>query len=86
MSKIKCNGVNYRQGYIEVDSQIHGEHINIEIWNVHPDLDISNEQSDVSQLNDSDVIGNTEIELSVEQAELLIKKLSIGINKIKGCS
>jgi len=86
MSKIKCNGVNYRQGYIEVDSQIHREHINIEIWNVHPDLDISNEQSDVSQLNDSDVIGNTEIELSVEQAELLIKKLSIGINKIKGCS
>jgi len=86
MSKIKCNGVNYRQGYIEVDSQINGNHINIEVWNVHPDIDIPNEQSEVSELNDCDVVGNTEIELSVEQAELLIKKLSVGITKIKGCS
>ena len=30
MSQIKCDGVNYRKGFIEVSTQIHDKHINIE--------------------------------------------------------
>ncbi len=86
MSQIKCDGVNYRKGFIEVSTQIHDKHINIETWNIQPDVNISKNQIAVGQFNNDDVIGNTEIELSVEQAEILIKKLTEGINTIRNGS
>jgi hypothetical protein len=72
---IRCNDISYRQGFVEVTASIHSKHVNLEIWNVHPDQDISR-LSRVNQLvSDKEIVGNTEIELSVSQAETLIEVL-----------
>ena len=77
---IKCNDIPYRQGYIEVTSGVHPNHINVEIWNIHPDQDISDQHLNGQAISDKDIVGNTEIELSILQATLLIKALKNAIN------
>lgn len=77
--KIKCRDVPYRQGFVEV-ANVHPGCVNIEVWNVHPDKDISGEESlESSAYTDADVIANTEIELSLEQAERLVQLLQAAI-------
>ena len=76
---LRCNDVSYRQGFVEVAARIHSRHVNIEIWNVHPDHDISN-LARVEQVNsDESIVGNTEIELSILQAQSLIEALQQAI-------
>jgi hypothetical protein len=72
---IKCNDIPYRQGFIEVASGIHPHHVNVEIWNVHPDRDISGLSLTDQAISDKEIIGNTEIELNVSQASALIEAL-----------
>ena len=76
---IRCNGVPYRQGFIQVASGIHPQHVNVEIWNVHPDRDISNLSLTDQAVSDEAIVGNTEIELSVTQANALIEALRAAI-------
>ena len=72
---IRCNGVLYRQGFVEVSAGIHAKHVNIEIWNVHPDTNIS-DLSRVDQVPlDSAFTGNTEVELTIREANALIESL-----------
>ncbi|WP_426390452.1 hypothetical protein [Variovorax sp. R-27] len=77
-SKIRLNDVRYRQGFLEV-TNIHPGHINIETWEIHPDLDISEKQFDDKAITDECVVANTEIELSVEQAKALVASLEAAI-------
>jgi len=77
-SKIRFNDVPYRQGFLEV-SNIHPGHINIETWEIHPDLDISEKQLDDKAITDDCVVANTEIELNVDQAKALIAGLEAAI-------
>ena len=79
-SRIKCNDVSYRQGFIEVATGIHPKHVKIEAWNVSGELDISR-MSAMARLGDGDVVGNTEIELSLVEAKALINLLSDAVHK-----
>lgn len=77
--KIRVNDVRYRQGFLEITANIHPGHINIETWQIHPDLDISNKQFDDEAITDGSLAANTEVELSVEQAKALIARLEAAI-------
>lgn len=77
-SKIRFNDVPYRQGFLEV-TNIHSGHINIETWEIHPDLDISEKQFDDKAITDDCAVANTEIALSVEQAKALVASLEAAI-------
>lgn len=80
-NQIKCDAVKYRQGFIEV-ANVHEGCINLEVWNVHPDINIATAASVVStSIADVDVIGNTEIELNIEQAKALVQLLEAWIRK-----
>lgn len=74
IKKIKCDNVNYRKGYIEVSSDIHKGYLNIEAWNIHPDVDISDNLS-FDQVDDEAFTGNIEIELNLENAKELFDEL-----------
>ncbi|KZN70448.1 hypothetical protein [Pseudoalteromonas luteoviolacea] len=80
---IKCNSINYRKGYIEVLGGIHDECINLEVWNIHPDVDITSVDLGDESFPENAVASNTEIELSLEKAELLIEQLTLAVNKIR---
>jgi hypothetical protein len=86
---IKCNTVKYRQGYIEVSQDIHPGCINIETWDVHPDLDISSlsvrdyefpdEFVDAEGKTVDSRSGNVELELNIDQAKHLVHLLQQAI-------
>ena len=81
--KVICNTINYRQGYIEVIPNIHEQCINIETWQIDPRVNISDTELTSEKILDKDVNGNTEIELSLEDAEHLLSLLSDAISKVK---
>lgn len=72
---IKCSDISYRQGFVEVAASIHSLHVNMEIWNVHPDLDISRLSRVEELASDKAIVGNTEVELNISQANALIEAL-----------
>lgn len=82
--KIRFNDVRYRQGFLEVTANIHPGHINLEIWEIHPDLDISEKRFDDEAITDDCVQANTEIELNVEQAKALVASLEAAIAHASG--
>lgn len=80
--KIYCNSVSYRSGFIEVRPDIHPGHVNLEVWNLHPDhnqraVDIADDN-----IADADVTGNTEMELDVMQAKELVRLLNLAIEAV----
>jgi hypothetical protein len=81
--KIRCHDIRYRQGFIEVAPGIHAEHINLEVWNIHPDWDISETLFDDANLNDSAFVGNVELEINLQQAKELVARLQAGIREIE---
>ncbi|HWT20881.1 MAG TPA: hypothetical protein VN280_18420 [Variovorax sp.] len=82
--KIRFNDVRYRQGFLEVTANIHPGHINVETWEIHPDLDISEKQFDDESITNDCVQANTEIELNVEQAKALVASLEAAIAHASG--
>ena len=76
---IKCNAIEYRKGYIEVRGDIHNDCVNIEAWNIHPDIDISGIDLGDDLMPEEATIANTEIELSIKNAEDLIQQLTEAI-------
>lgn len=79
LPKIYCKSVSYRSGFVEVRPNIHPGHVNIEVWNLHPNHDrrVTGVADDC--ISDDDVTGNTEIELDIIQAKELVRLLSIAI-------
>jgi hypothetical protein len=71
-TKIVCNKIPYRQGYIEVMEGIHPGCVNIEAWNVYTDV---LDDSWIRDQLDAEVIGNVELELDVHGAQLMIDRL-----------
>lgn len=82
-SKLRCNVIPYRKGFIEVVPDIHDGCINIEAWQVHPDVDISNREIEDDSFPDNAVTGNVELEISVAAAEDLIQVLTEAVAKVK---
>jgi hypothetical protein len=76
---IKCGGVPYRQGWVEVAANIHTGHVNIEAWNVAPEVDMSNYAVTLASVPDGAVTGNVEVELTVAQAKQLVVALQSAI-------
>jgi hypothetical protein len=79
-AKIKCHEVRYRQGFVEVASA-HPGCVNLEVWNVHPDVDIAESSSGLETIADAMVISNAEIELSASQARRLIELLQAAVSQ-----
>ncbi|MCG6202687.1 hypothetical protein [Psychromonas antarctica] len=77
---IKCNSIEYRKGFIEVRGDIHNDCINVEIWNIDPGVNITNVNLEDSSLKGESIIANTEIELSITNAEALISQLQEAID------
>lgn len=81
--QIKCDAVQYRQGFVQV-TNIHGGLVNLEVWNVHPDKSIATAALVASaSISDADIVANTEIELSVAQAKELVRQLELAIRNIE---
>ena len=83
MNTIRCNAIDYRQGFIEVQSRIHKDCINIETWQVDADINITAVGLSDGGITNDNIIGNTEIELSLKNAEQLITLLQDAINTVK---
>jgi hypothetical protein len=75
MKKILCNGISYRKGFIEMSRDIHDGFLNLEVWNVDPELDISSGALKFEDIPEAGFTGNTEIELTLENAEELLRVL-----------
>jgi len=73
---ISCGDIPHRKGLIEVAVGIHPGHLNLEIWHVHPELNL--EELNLSQGLDLEgrVVGNTELELSADEVRQLIEHLT----------
>lgn len=79
--QIYCNDISYRSGFVEVLPNIHRGHINLEVWNLHPDFRHSEADASIADasIRDEAVTANTEIELNISQARRLIELLSVAI-------
>ena len=80
LPKIYCRSVSYRSGFVEVRANIHPGHVNIEVWNLHPNHDQRAADIGDDRIGDDDVTGNTEIELDIIQAKELVRLLSVAID------
>lgn len=80
---LKANTINYRKGFIEVKGDIHPNCINVETWEVDANKDISVLSLENENMNDRDIVANTEIELSLDEAKGLIKFLEEEVEKIQ---
>lgn len=81
---IKCNGIAYRQGFVEISAGIHPQHVNVEIWNVHPDQNLSSLSRVDEVATDNAIIGNTEVELTISEANALIEALRKAVQLASG--
>jgi hypothetical protein len=79
--KIHCKDISYRSGFVEVNPEIHDDHINLEIWNIASDR--ASMIVDESSLTDEDVAAVTEIELNVSQTKELIRQLQLAVSKLE---
>jgi hypothetical protein len=77
--RVRCTGVPYRQGWVEVLSNIHAGHVNLEAWNVAPEVDMSVPSITLSSVPEEAVTDNVEVELTVAQAKQLIVLLQTAI-------
>lgn len=81
--RLKVNTISYRKGFIEISAGIHENCINIETWDVLPDLDITNLDIRSNDFPEDGVQGNTELELDLSTAEDLVAKLQEAIAVIR---
>ena len=83
MKKIKCDNIDYRKGYVEVGSGIHDGYINIEMWDISPEADLKNTDIDDENFQDNYIQGNTEIEMSISEANDLVSRLKKAISEVE---
>lgn len=76
---VRCAGVPYRQGFIEVRHGIHPGSINVECWMVDAAVDLFQHEPPAREFPDSAVIANTELELSRDSARELVRLLQRAI-------
>lgn len=80
MKIIRCNSIVYRKDYIEIAAGIHDNCVNVEVTNIHPDKNIANLNLTDKSISDENITDNTEIELSLSEAEQLIDMLKTAIS------
>ncbi|MDP1862713.1 MAG: hypothetical protein Q8K52_02270, partial [Thiobacillus sp.] len=77
--------VSYRKGFLEITPNIHDGCINLETWGVHSEVDITNLVMTDERFPEDGIIGNTELEMSIETAEWLIQTLQAAIRRVQAC-
>ena len=82
-SKISCNTIEYRKGFIEVAAGIHPGCLNIETWNVRPEVNIPHILTSATFDIEGLVTGNTELELSITEAENFIAELQRALSQVR---
>lgn len=80
---LRCNEIDYRKGFIEVTPGIHEGFINLETWGIHPEVDIASTSLSDELFPDDGITGNTELEMSIETAEALIRALQAAISNVR---
>ena len=83
MTTIAISNVRYRQGFLDVVPGIHEGHINLEAWNIDPNISTLPAYVGSDLIRDEDVTANVELELSVAQARTLITLLEGAIRDIE---
>ena len=81
--RVTCSGVPYRQGWVEVVPNIRAGFVNLEAWNVTPEVDMSDPYTSLSTVSDKALIGNVEVELSIAQAKQLVMSLQAAIEAME---
>ncbi len=76
-TRFRCFGITYRAGFIEV-MYVHPRHINLEAWAINPEA-IREEIAWVTNVPESEITGNTEIELDFRQALELSDALQVAV-------
>ncbi|WP_308365350.1 MULTISPECIES: hypothetical protein [unclassified Microbulbifer] len=77
--KIKCSGIKYRQGFVEVGSGVHDGFVNLEVWTVQPDSSNFESASELAEVPEHEISSNSEIELDVEQAKSMVAEIQKAI-------
>ena len=78
-NRFRCFGIQYRAGFIEV-TRPHPRHVNLEAWCINPEA-IREEATWVTDVADSEITGNTEIELDLRQALELADSLQVAVSE-----
>lgn len=73
--RVKCSGVPYRQGWVEVAPNVHKGYVNLEAWSVVPEINMSLPSAALAFILDGEVTGNVEVELTLAQAKELLAAL-----------
>lgn len=82
--RLKCSGVPYRQGFIEVTPAIHEGYVNIETWDINPSVDLESlHWVSLVDLADDDVSSNTEVEMTIVNAKKLATAINDAIDRIE---
>lgn len=82
--RVRCNAVRYRQGFIEVISQIHPGLVNMETWEINAAVDIAGLNLGEGAFTDDDFVANTELELTPAQARALAAALMNAADRTEG--
>lgn len=85
-NRIKCSGVPYRQGWVEIAPNVHQGRVNLEAWSIVPEVDMSLSGLDITSVQDSAVSGNVEVEMSIAQAKQLLVVLQVAIEAAEHAS
>jgi len=70
-TRIRTNTVPYRKGFVEVTPCIHKGHVNLESWEVHAEVEISEHEWVTGLDSDEAIIANIEMEFSPSDARKL---------------
>ena len=72
-TRLRCDGILYRCGFIET-RLVHANHVNLETWSIAPEA-LNEHVKWVTDVSDSAVTGNVEIELDLRTAMHLADSL-----------
>ena len=81
--RLRCSGVKYRQGLIEVADQIHAGFINIETWQISADADMQRDFPEDGRFVDDNSVANTELELTPVEARALAAALLVAADEVE---
>jgi hypothetical protein len=80
---ITCRAVAYRQGFIEVTPGVHPGCVNVETWQARPDIDLGTTDRGDANFPADGIEANTELELTVADAERLVAALQQAIAEMR---
>ena len=78
---MKCETINYRKGFLEVTPAIHDQCVNIELWEIDAETNISDARW-VDDIPGTAVVSNCELEMTTNEARRLVEALLAALERI----